>query len=310
MDNTLVQKQGNILNSLKKVSRIVVLLTLFLSFTSKTNAQDGEEEGIGKVDLLYTVANDFEATLCADVNGTPASAPNNRLIPKGRTFYVIEGQSNGSVIMQLWFEGDKEEPQNIPLVFANNEDAKQSKRQTYIVPFHILKSRCRRRYATTFISRKAPRSTWLAGTSITGGVVLMPFKLRPAVTNNGVKTGFDFSKDLQLGISGGIRQKLTHYNPFFLNVLLNVGISSVMKDSFNTGGQTRQPTDVAAFTYAIGIVFDFAKIQFGVFAGRDRLSARDVGGWVYQNKTWWSVGFGYTLFSVSTKPVAQSGGAN
>jgi len=68
------------------------------------------------------------------------------------------------------------------------------------------------RFSTTFIDLK--NHIYFSGTGITGGVALLPYKIRPKIKINNEKKGFDFSKDITLGVSGGIKQRFSRYSPF------------------------------------------------------------------------------------------------
>lgn len=112
-----------------------------------------------------------------------------------------------------------------------------------------------------------------------------------------------YSKDLSLGLSGGGKWRISHRNPTYLNLLLNVGISSVSLDSVSTGGRIKQPSDRATLTTAIGLVFENHSFQFGFFYGWDRLSANDATNskWIYNRKPWLSFGIGYQIFAAGNK---------
>jgi hypothetical protein len=128
------------------------------------------------------------------------------------------------------------------------------------------------------------------------GLVVLPVKVRNAL----VRT---YSKDLSLGLSGGGKWRISHRNPTYLNLLLNVGISSVSLDSVSTGGRIKQPSDRATLTTAIGLVFENHSFQFGFFYGWDRLSANDAANsnWIYNRKPWLSFGIGYQIFAAGNK---------
>lgn len=277
-----------------------VLLFFFSIMLSQLSAfAQEDDETISKVDRLYDVHLPLLALKCLDVNGKIGLDTIYKLIKKGARFYTLETKDNGSVIVQFWFDGTTFDTS---VVFDSYDDKKINRRNTYLITKKDLENRTRRRYSTGLFSKYSSFS----GTSITGGVTILPFKFRPRIEINGKKDGFEFSKDIQLGVSGGIKQRISHYNPFYLNLLINIGISSVTLDDYNTRGTIKDNIDLAALTYAGGVVLDFNKIQFGIFAGKDRISDRNRSNWIYQGKTWWSIGFGYSIFSVSTKPIGSA----
>lgn len=137
------------------------------------------------------------------------------------------------------------------------------------------------------------------------GFVVLPVKIRntPTVT---------YSKDLSLGFSGGAKKRISSYNPTYLNFLFNIGISSVSIDSLSTKGRIKQPSDLAALTTALGVVFENHAFQFGLFYGWDRLSANDFTrtNWEYQRKPWISLGIGLQILSKEEKTKSKEEGKN
>ncbi len=127
------------------------------------------------------------------------------------------------------------------------------------------------------------------------GIVLLPIKMR--------RSPYTYSKDLSLGLSGGSKWRISSYNPTYLNLLFNVGISSVTIDSLSTKGKVTQPRDLATLTTSFGLVFETHAFQFGIFTGRDRLSNNDFEStsWSYNRKQWISLGLGYQILSKDSK---------
>ncbi|WP_155845787.1 hypothetical protein [Chryseobacterium gregarium] len=142
---------------------------------------------------------------------------------EGVRFDLISKTEDGSII-KFWIFRETEE--KIKYNYAQNETAKHSNES---IAFFMVKSKdfdakTQRRYSTGFFPNNN-RNLWFTGTSITAGVTIIPIKIRPSITLNGQKMGFEFSKDVQLGISAGIRQRISNYRPFFINFLYNIGIS-------------------------------------------------------------------------------------
>ncbi len=133
------------------------------------------------------------------------------------------------------------------------------------------------------------------------GLVILPIKTR-------ADPSFTFSKDISLGVSGGGKVRISHRNPTYLNVLFNVGISSVTIDSKSS--KLTSPSEHAAYTTALGIVFENHSFQFGLFYGKDRLTKNDAEttDWIYNNKNWISIGIGYQLFKSNNNGQASKEG--
>ncbi len=142
------------------------------------------------------------------------------------------------------------------------------------------------------------------GWSFTAGTVVIPIKIRRSKELDTQDNGFEFSKDIALGPFVGVKKRISKYKPYFLDLGLSVGISSVRLTANNSDSTlTSTVQDIAAFTWAAGAVFEFDNVQIGMFIGKDRVNNNfDVNGnkgynWAYQNKLWWSLGFGYALIS-------------
>jgi hypothetical protein len=143
--------------------------------------------------------------------------------------------------------------------------------------------------------------------TFTVGLVTMPLKLR--LGNN-----FDFQGNLSLGTTAGAKMRISKYNPNYIDFLLGLSISTVSLDSFSTNGKVAgQPlTNIAAFSPSLGVVFEFGKSQFGVFYGWDLLSTSTQSkyNWIYNGKPWISVGFGFSIFSVTSQQSANTNMSN
>lgn len=127
------------------------------------------------------------------------------------------------------------------------------------------------------------------------GTVITPIKLR----NN----PFDFSKDITIGTTFGVKYTLNQDKQAAVDCLIGVGISSVSLDSFATHGRTMDNIDLLAFTSSIGVVLELGNAQIGVFLGIDFISNENQikYDWIYQGKPWVSFGIGFSMFSFNLK---------
>ncbi len=141
------------------------------------------------------------------------------------------------------------------------------------------------------------RNSW----ELAAGALILPVKLRPG----GRTTPFDFSKDVTIGTTAGGRIRMHPRRDVYQSFLLGVGISSATLTPQNTGGSVTELTDRAALTWTIGTMLEVEKFQFGLFLGQDRISQPNQGNWVYQGKTWWALGLGYSLFGASAPKEAK-----
>ena len=141
-------------------------------------------------------------------------------------------------------------------------------------------------------------NTWFYSASFTLGLITMPLKLR-------LGSNFDFQGSFSLGTTAGIKMRISHYGPNYINVLFGASISSVSLDSFSTNGKVPgQPlTNIAAFSPSFGTVFEFGKAQAGIFYGWDFIgkSTQSKYEWIYNGKPWISIGFGFSILNITSK---------
>ena len=86
----------------------------------------------------------------------------------------------------------------------------------------------------------------------TVGVAFVPIKIRLKLTEN---DRFDFSQDIMLGTSIGLRKRIDAYLPYYQTSLLSIGITSVVADSATTKGYIKEGnTKLAAFTPSLALL--------------------------------------------------------
>jgi hypothetical protein len=135
------------------------------------------------------------------------------------------------------------------------------------------------------------------------GSMVLPVKIRPSVKREGTtRVPFDFSTDVTLGTTAGIRLRMSKYQRNYVNFLGGIGITTVLVDSTSTKGIIRESNSRAgAFTITIGALLEFDSFQFGVFTGLDyvgrSLSIDGKSAWDYQGKPWLAIGLGYQILS-------------
>lgn len=220
------------------------------------------------------------------------------LVDKGSKFTLIGKQGDDFLILFWVWQDDKSKAASLNYVSTARQDSKgnvvksSDNRKVFILKADDMKER-----AIPYFKKGA----W----NWAGGFVLLPVKIRNGPTRT-------YSKDLSLGFSGGGKVRISNYNPTYLNFLVNIGISSVSLDSLSTKGKIRQPADAAALTTALGVVLETHAFQFGLFVGKDRLSANDFrrSDWEYNRKPWISLGLGYQILSKEDRTKPKSEGTN
>jgi hypothetical protein len=192
----------------------------------------------------------------------------------GAVFTVVNTTGCDSLIIRFW-EWKENKALNMRLCFA---DSLYSKRKYFTVSKKDIRERVAKRYSHN--------------PGFTAGTILIPFKLR--------LQKFDFSKDLTLGPAAGVRFRLSHYNPDYVNVMAGMGITSVTIDGHSTDGHIVESSEVPALTPSLGFVFEVNNtLQAGVFCGWDYIAHNDEIHFIYNGKTWLSFGLGYSLISIN-----------
>lgn len=128
------------------------------------------------------------------------------------------------------------------------------------------------------------------------GLLVMPVKVRPFATESGQ---FDFSDGVSVGttlswtVHHNFRTNFTH------NLLLYVGISSYTADSTKIK-EVRNDYKIAAFSPAVGWMWEKNSIQLSVLTGIDFPSGNIQKNWVYRNMPWFGLGIGVGLFKIDS----------
>jgi hypothetical protein len=228
-----------------------------------------------------------ECTINGDIiNNSPTLIP-----PRTSRFTIIE-QKDDYTIVKFWnwenkllsakYNGSTGNPKFFRVA---NDRLGQDKQ---VVPYH---------------------SMWFNNSiSFTAGTLVVPVKLRRTFETD---KKFDFSKDFSLGGFIGLRTRISHYKPHYLNIGVSLGITAVTAIKENAPKVT-EAKDLAAFSWATGCVLEFDRVQVALLRGRDILSHYNQvsTGWIHNNTTWFGVGFGYAILSRPDKVLSSKGNNN
>jgi hypothetical protein len=133
--------------------------------------------------------------------------------------------------------------------------------------------------------------------SLVAQALTIPFKLRSTGSSK-LETGFSLGSALGLHCLTNTYSKSS--NAVWL--LFYAGVSTFTVDSTNSknaAGASRTGATLAAIvTYEFTNFYD---LQVGFTAGRDYNSKNNIDKWIYNNKTWFSLQVGISLFKVDSK---------
>ena len=205
-----------------------------------------------------------------------------QVAPKGAVFTKVDTKGS-DIIIRFWlWKNDGKQSDKL-----NYTDSTKTARKYFLLSIDEFNAKA--------VARKSEKPTF------TLGATTIPFRVRTSP--------FDFSTAVSFGTSFGAQFPLSHVRDISLNVVGGLHITHVTLDSFSTEGTVLDigGDSEPAISPALGIVFEFQKAQVGLYVGWDYLSTEDKKNWIYQGKTWFSIGVGTSIFNSS--PSANLSGA-
>ncbi len=275
---------------------LLLILLLLMPCLLKADEQDIE---IGQ----YKWVKSIPMAPC-DIYGNPDTTVSNKLSIVGQFFDIVKIEGNdvvlkivpysnpqSALIKQYLFNGTTTEFDRY------TDDEKKSSsfgdRQLFF------------KVTVKDVQEYAVNMNRIAG-SFTLGVLNYPFKFR-------MSPQADFAGSFNFGVALGYTFGRPKYTNWAFSIISGYSISNVTID---TASVTRNKEDLlstnnySAFSISIGGLITYkSKIQAGIFVGTDYISNLNQKryDWIYQGKTWLSIGFGYSIFSYeSEKTTAKS----
>lgn len=271
-------------------NKLYTLLALFIATTSASFGQiEITSKNSSSGSRVYGTYMFTNVCFLYPYKGESVDKENWQLSPLNAKFDVL-AEKDEYVIIKFWEWNDlakyqqynKAQPTDIqPLIFAIN-------RQDLLL--------CCTKYY---------KRAW----SAEFGILSIPFKLR--------FSPFEFSKDISFDATAAAKYRISHTKENYISILGGVGITSVTLDSSSTFRVENSDTlflsntrSAAAFSFVAGIVFEFNKVQIGMFTGLDALGGNEAHMWRYQAVPFFAVGIGFSLFSISTPNDKSGSGGN
>ncbi|TRZ42557.1 hypothetical protein [Robertkochia solimangrovi] len=126
------------------------------------------------------------------------------------------------------------------------------------------------------------------------GILSLPFKFRPN-KETVYETEFNLNTAININVIS-LNDETT------FNIQLGAGIGSVGLDTINsTGIENDETQNVSALTFLYGIMFQYKKVQFGIYSGWDHINNQSKYSWESNANPWLSFGIGYSIFKISEK---------
>jgi len=132
----------------------------------------------------------------------------------------------------------------------------------------------------------------------------LPVKLRFARSRtlddgSKIERPFNFSLETTLGQTLAIRQRCSKYRDNFIAINLFAGLSSIGVSNSEAILEDETKSNYSSFSFGAGLVYEGSQVQAGIYWGQDRLGGDISKSWVYQGRTWWSIGLGYQFLRKS-----------
>jgi len=133
-------------------------------------------------------------------------------------------------------------------------------------------------------------------TSMALGVMYVPFKYRLQPHDQNYDGPFNF------GAAIGLTWAHKSWRTWNIATVVGISLANIQLDTSSVRQNAELLTktnNFGAISLSVGAVFQFEKVQAGIFMGCDRLSNNNdkTFDWKYQGTPWISIGFGYSIFS-------------
>lgn len=123
---------------------------------------------------------------------------------------------------------------------------------------------------------------------VTLGVLSLPIKFR-------FQDG-SFDTNLNIGATAGLRLFTNQFSPYAFYVQAGLNLGTTKLTSSNSAVEAEKEINATTGTFILGAMFQYKKIQTGLYLGYDFISNQKEYNWDYNGRPWLSIGFGVDLF--------------
>ncbi|MFB9054001.1 hypothetical protein ACFFVB_13015 [Formosa undariae] len=110
----------------------------------------------------------------------------------------------------------------------------------------------------------------------------------------------EFGNDFNIGLTAGWR--ITDYEESkSVSVVGGISLSSIKVTPQTTRNFIDSEATQSAITFSGGLIFEIEKFQLSTFVGIDTMSGEIGKNWIYRNRPWIGLGFGYEIFKPKGK---------
>lgn len=263
-----------------------LLLFILLSLYLFANAQKKRE--------IRAFISDTKLVRC-DIDGEELKDSNKNAIKlpvRADWKFTFDRLSNGKIrIKFLRWKVDGSGSNKVMLKNRNEEYCLSEEDQViyFILPNEKFEN-------ITQTSSRLPRVTFTAG-----GLTL-PLRLRfqsqidPALGKREIP--FDYTPDINVGLTAGIKVRLNNEGNQCLNLLLGGSITSGDADASNTRGYLSSNARIGLLTPSLSVVYQTDNLHIIISVGKDYPPGELYDKWIYRGRAWLGFGIGINLFSI------------
>lgn len=257
-------------------SNLLILIVILLSINSFGQTVDIREN-------RHTFKFDIKLEQC-QFDGTAVANPKKETMKRGWKFRVRNVIGTNYIIQVSKFtdKSDKSKAQNL---------------KTYeTATFESIYFKMSNSEYLAFAEELKRRGSFVVGASTT------LIKIRPG---NGKEDEneviySEFGNDFNIGVTAGWR--INNYKDnVSVSLVGGLGFSAIKVTPQTTRNFIDTESTQSTITFSAGAIFEIEKFQISTFIGIDSMSGEIGKNWIYRNRPWIGLGFGYEIFKPKGK---------
>ena len=134
--------------------------------------------------------------------------------------------------------------------------------------------------------------------NFTVGASTTLIKVRPGSKKpkDGYNIYSEFGNDFNIGVSAGWKWKPYRRLELAHSFVGGLSFSDIKATPYTTKNYLTAEANQACITFSIGYLFEYNKFQLSIFSGLDVMSGEVGRNWIYRNRPWIGLGFGFQIF--------------
>lgn len=258
---------------MKKLKLILLYFLLILTVSCFAQEDIRKKQHIFIFDIALDECN---------FDGTAVATANSQIMEKDWRFTIRNIINNGNdyIILVSKFTGDPTE------AIKQNSFTFQKTASTKNIYFKITSAQY-----LAFAEELKRRGSFVVGASTT------LIKIRPGngKDNKDEVIYSEFGNDFNIGLTAGWR--ITNYKRnTSVSLVGGIAFSSIKVTPQTTRDFIKSESTQSSITFSGGAIFEIDKFQISIFTGIDTMSGEIGKNWIYRNRPWLGLGFGYEIF--------------